>query len=281
VRGQVKQGGLWDIRVFAWLRRRRDVARLLLPFSFYLLPSLILAAVDLSAPLTWALIIGWVMSVVLHEFAHGAVAYWGGDYTIKERGGLTLNPLQYVDPINSLLLPLVFLALGGIPLPGGVTYVHRDLLRNRVWDAAVSAAGPAMNFILFVLLSLPFHPTIGWIKPDLANPDSWSLGHMFLATMAQLQMIAVVINLIPVPPLDGFQIVAAYMDEETRTKLLTPPTSTIAFVLLFFVIFRVPGLFDGIFRLTDDIYLGLGFDHDTLYFFTDAYNEAMGFGRKL
>src|SRR5678816_1886117 len=89
-----------------------------------------------SNPLFWAVFVGWVLSVVLHEFAHGLVAYLGGDYTIRERGGLTLNPLQYVDPVNSIILPLVFLLLGGIPLPGGVTYIRKDLLRSRGWDAA-------------------------------------------------------------------------------------------------------------------------------------------------
>src|SRR3954451_7457903 len=94
-----------------------------------------LAAVDFATPLLCAVFIGWVMSVTLHEFAHGVVAYWGGDYTIRERGGLTLNPIQYVDPLMSIVLPVVFLLMGGIPLPGGATYVRRDLLRSRGWDA--------------------------------------------------------------------------------------------------------------------------------------------------
>jgi len=70
---------------------------------------------DFSDPALWAVVIGWVMSVTLHEFAHGVVAYWGGDYTIRSRGGLTLNPLQYVDPVMSILLPLVFLLMGACP----------------------------------------------------------------------------------------------------------------------------------------------------------------------
>jgi Zn-dependent protease len=238
---------------------------------------MILAAVDFNSPLTWAILIGWIMSVVLHEFAHGIVAYLGGDYTIKERGGLTLNPIQYIDPFTSILLPAIFLAMGGIPLPGGATYIRRDLLRNRAWDALVSAAGPAMNFLLFILLSLPFHPTVGWIKVDPTDPSSWSLAHMFLATMAQLQMIAVVINLIPIPPLDGFQIVGAFMKEETRFKLMTPPWSTMSFLVLFLMVTRVPGLFRWIFETTDRIYLGMGFDVSTLYFFSQAYNSALGF----
>src|SRR5437879_3045146 len=179
-------------------------------------------AIALNNPVTWAVIIGWIFSVVLHEFAHGLVAYWGGDYTIRERGGLTLNPLAYIDPLNSLILPTVFLLMGGIPLPGGVTYIHRDLIRSRGWNSAVSAAGPAMNFILFILLALPFHPALHLIDTHVGI-DDYHPWQILLAGLAQLQMIAVVINLIPIPPLDGFQILAAYMDDETRVKLTTPP----------------------------------------------------------
>src|SRR5436190_16433471 len=118
----------------------------------------LLAVVDFSSTLTWAVIIAWIMSVILHEFAHGFVAYLGGDYTIKERGGLTLNPLQYIDPVFSVIIPVVILFLGGVPLPGGATYVRRDLLRSNFWDTAVSLAGPAMNFLLFIVCAIPLHP---------------------------------------------------------------------------------------------------------------------------
>src|SRR5215213_4652123 len=117
-----------------------------------------LAAVDLSNPMLWAVFIGWIMSVVLHEFAHGLVAHLGGDYTIRERGGLTLNPLQYIDPLFSLIIPAIIFLMGGLPLPGGVTYVRKDLLRSRAWQSAVSAAGPLTNFLLFLICAMPFHP---------------------------------------------------------------------------------------------------------------------------
>src|SRR5204863_9164555 len=91
----------------------------------------LLATINFENPITWAIIVGWILSVILHEFAHGLVAYLAGDYTIKERGGLTLNPFQYIDPLLSIVLPVVFLAMGGIPLPGGVTYIRRDLIKSK------------------------------------------------------------------------------------------------------------------------------------------------------
>src|SRR3954452_23571996 len=134
-------------------------------------PMPVLATIAWQTPLFWAVFIGWILSVILHEFAHGLVAYLGGDYTIRERGGLTLNPFQYVDPVMSIILPMVFLAMGGIPLPGGVTYVRTDLLRSRLWATAVSAAGPLMNLLLFVGLPLPLNPRLGWVPPMTSVPD--------------------------------------------------------------------------------------------------------------
>src|SRR6476661_6573543 len=194
-----------------------------------------LLAMALDNPVTWAVIIGWILTIVLHEFSHGLVAYLGGDHTIRERGGLSLNPLQYVDPVFSILLPALFVIMGGVPLPGGVTYVRDDLLRSRGWRSAVSAAGPAMNLLLFILLALPFHPALGLINPNVNN-DQIPPWQMFLGGLAQLQMLAVIFNLVPIPPLDGFGIISPYMDDETRVKLTTPPTSTIAFLAYFFLI---------------------------------------------
>jgi Zn-dependent protease len=203
----------------------------------------ILGATDFGEPALWAVIIGWVMSVTLHEFAHGLVAYWGGDYTIRERGGLTLNPLQYVDPMMSLVLPVVFLLMGGIPLPGGATFVRRDLLRNRFWDSAVSAAGPAMNLLLFALLAIPLLPSVGWINPAV-SPWDWSTAQKFVAAMCFLQLLSVFLNLVPVPPLDGFGIIAPYLDTNLRLRLSTPPTSSILFFGYFMLLWQAPGFME-------------------------------------
>jgi Zn-dependent protease len=200
----------------------------------------ILAARDFNEPALWALIIGWIMSVTLHEFAHGLVAYWGGDHTIRDRGGLTLNPLQYVDPVMSIVLPAIFLLMGGIPLPGGSTYVRRDLLRSRAWDTAVSLAGPAMNLILFGLLAIPLLPSVGWIDPAHGAAD-WSTAQKFVAAMCFLQLESVFLNLVPVPPLDGFNAIAPYLNPDLRLKLSTPPTSSLLFFGYFMLLWQAPG----------------------------------------
>jgi hypothetical protein len=84
-----------------------------------------------------AVIVGWIASVCLHEFGHAIVAYWGGDTTVKDKGYLTLNPLKYTDIGYSLALPVVFLILGGIALPGAAVYINHTLLRSRAWNSAI------------------------------------------------------------------------------------------------------------------------------------------------
>jgi Zn-dependent protease len=233
-----------------------------------------LLAVALDNPITWAVIIGWIMSVVLHEFAHGLVAHLGGDYTIRQRGGLTLNPLQYVDPVFSIILPAVFVMMGGIPLPGGVTYIRMDLLRSRGWQSAVSAAGPFTNFLLFLALCLPFHQKLGWVDPFAANTQipNWQ---MFCAGLAYLQMMAVVLNLIPIPPLDGFGILSPYMEPTMREKLTTPPASTVAFLAYFLVVWKVPQVIQWIYDLVHRIQQVLGFDYFSMELMRRSYNLAL------
>jgi Zn-dependent protease len=155
----------------------------------------------------------WVFSVCLHEFGHALTAYYGGDHTVKEKGYLTMNPLHYTHPVLSLLLPVVFLLMGGIGLPGGAVYIERHLLRSRVWETGVSLAGPAMNVILVLLIALGF--ATGLVKND---PES--LASVSLAFLLLLQVSAIFLNLIPVPPLDGFQAIAPWLPEDVRERAM-------------------------------------------------------------
>ena len=88
---------------------------------------------------------GWMITLCLHEFAHAAVALAGGDSSVRARGYLTLNPLRYTDAANSLVIPIILLAIGGIPLPGGAVVTEPHRLRPSWWASLISAAGPATN----------------------------------------------------------------------------------------------------------------------------------------
>jgi Zn-dependent protease len=154
----------------------------------------------------------WVFSVCLHEFGHAITAFYGGDTSVREKGYLTLNPLRYTHPVYSLLLPVVFLLLGGIGLPGGAVYINDHLLRSRLWRTAVSLAGPLMSLLFAVALSIPL--TTGLVD---AAPDN--VAAFSLAFLVQLQFSAILLCLLPIPPLDGFQAIAPWLPERLCHQL--------------------------------------------------------------
>ena len=132
-------------------------------------------------------LIGWVFSLCLHEFSHAFVAYHGGDHTVREKGYLTFNPLKYTHPLFSIALPLLFLLMGGIGLPGGAVYIESWRIRNRYWLSAMSLAGPTSNLAVGIALSILLRYT----------PASESGIGPALAFLAYLQVMAVIFNLIP------------------------------------------------------------------------------------
>ena len=153
-------------------------------------------------------IVGWVFSLCLHEFSHALVAYMGGDWTVREKGYLTFNPLKYTHPVYSLLLPLLFLVMGGIGLPGGAVYIETWRLRSKNWRTAVSLAGPISNLLLAIILGLV-------LRFAPVNESGVWPG---LAFLALLQVTAVVLNLIPVPPFDGYNAIEPHLNEALRMQ---------------------------------------------------------------
>ena len=85
-------------------------------------------------------VVGWVLSLCLHEFSHAIVAYYGGDTSVKEKGYLTFNPLKYTHPFFSFVIPVVILLMGGIGLPGGAVFINRGAIRTRWWETGMSLA---------------------------------------------------------------------------------------------------------------------------------------------
>ena len=175
----------------------------------------------------------WVFSVCLHEFGHAWAAYRGGDYTVRNKGYLTMNPFKYLHPVYSIAMPVVFLMLGGIGLPGGAVYIERQLLRSRGWDCWVSLAGPAMNVALIGLIALGFKA--GFIPYESGHIASYSM-----AFLLELQISALFLNLLPIPPLDGFQAIAPWLPAEVRERMLAASNYTL--LILFVVLWNVKPL---------------------------------------
>ena len=154
-------------------------------------------------------LVGWIFSVCLHEFGHAIVAYKFGDYTVKEKGYLTMNPIHYTHPLTSIILPIVFMLLGGIGLPGGAVYIEDALINGKWRRALVSLAGPAMNFLFALVLCVPF-----WT--GLVTAETRNLVPTALAMLISLQISAVLFNLLPVPSLDGFRALSEWLPQEWK-----------------------------------------------------------------
>lgn len=154
-------------------------------------------------------IAGWLVSLCLHEFGHAYTAWRFGDYSADMRGYLTLNPLRYTHPVLSLVLPLVFIALGGIGLPGGAVFVNTSFMTPRQ-RTLVSLAGPAANLALAVVL---LSATRMFIEPTHLVFFSG------LAFLGFLELTAVVLNLLPLPGLDGYGALEPHLSPQTRRAL--------------------------------------------------------------
>lgn len=148
---------------------------------------------------------GWAVSLCLHELGHAVVALRGGDSSVRDKGYLTLDPRRYVDPMLSLGLPLFLLAVGGVPLPGGAVWIERHRLRSRWISSAVSLAGPLVNLVLAVLLTVLVSSTT--LPLPLAGVLSW---------LALVQVLAFVLNLLPVPGLDGWGVLDPHLSPAAR-----------------------------------------------------------------
>jgi Zn-dependent protease len=173
------------------------------------------------------IVAGWLVSLCLHEYAHALLALRAGDHGVVEKGYLTLNPLKYTHWVLSVLFPVLFLLMGGIGLPGGAVWVDRHSVRDRMSDSLISAAGPAVNVVFTVVLTLPL-----WFVADpFAHLAFWA----GLAFLAFLQLTASVLNLLPVPGLDGGNMVRPWLDHtwQRRFDVVAPFGMLALFILLF------------------------------------------------
>lgn len=158
-----------------------------------------------------------LFAITLHEAAHGYIASKLGDKTALMMGRVTLNPIKHIDPIGTILLPMVMFYLGGIifgwakPVP-----VNWQNLNNPKRDAAlVAAAGPFSNLIMALIWALIAKLTV------ISNGDIFPSELLFTNIPAILYAMAkfgiminsalMLLNLIPIPPLDGSRVVSSVL----------------------------------------------------------------------
>lgn len=180
----------------------------------------------------------FVVSITVHEFAHAWTANRLGDDTARLLGRITLNPIMHFDPIGFLFLLLIALGGGflgwGKPVPVN-TYRLRGGKRGM---ALVAAAGPLSNLAIAVALGLPvrFLPETFRALPLAAQN--------FIGTLILLNIGLVAFNLIPLPPLDGLKILGGFLPDFWTFTLA--PLERYGFVILFGLFFLVPAVILGI-----------------------------------
>ena len=169
----------------------------------------------------------WVIfSIVLHELGHGWAAIRQGDTTPIETGHMTWNPLVHMGPMSLVMFAMVGIAWGQMP-------VSPSRFRGRYGDAYVSFAGPAMNLLLFVLCFVGGVLHIR-LAPPAAEGFIFNLW-VFLKMGAMLNLALMLLNLLPVPPLDGSRILGDFwpryheLIQSERGQMF----SFIAFVVVF------------------------------------------------
>jgi Zn-dependent protease len=203
------------------------------------------SSVLLTAGIVLLVLAGWAVSLCLHEFGHAAVAYRGGDRSVRSKGYLTLDIRRYTDVGLSFVLPVVFLLLGGIPLPGGAVWINHGSIRSRRVQSLVSLAGPAANLIIGALLTAAV--------ALVPMPIGLGVG---LSALAFIQVLAFVLNILPIPGLDGFGVLEPYLSMPAR--MLAARVRPWATIVLFLLIIGLPGVSRLFFDLGDAVFGAIG-----------------------
>ncbi|CBZ54379.1 putative sterol-regulatory element binding protein site 2 protease [Neospora caninum Liverpool] len=169
--------------------------------------------------LTGFVVFGYILSVALHEFAHAATAFKGGDESVVYSGYLTLDYLRYTSPLFSLGLPLLFLLLGNVALPGAAVTIQHSSLRGAKWKTLTALAGPLANLLCGFLFS-------GLLRLTLLSVDYYyTVLHMGLACLIYFESMSVIINMIPLPPLDGWAALEPWLPRSCfLRKAMEDPT---------------------------------------------------------
>jgi Zn-dependent protease len=202
--------------------------------------------------------IGLVVLLTFHEFAHAWVAHKCGDDTARLQGRLSLNPVVHIDPFGTVLFPLLMIFL---PLLGGGGAFSRFMIG---WakpvpvnpsnlghpvrdDILIALAGPAMNFLLAVVL-------VGLARVAVIFGSDQAT--IFFINTASLSLLLCFFNLIPIPPLDGSHVLRNFigMSWETYWQLCRPP---LGFIIII-VVLNIPGVRYALAWVTDTTLALLG-----------------------
>ncbi|MDA8291248.1 MAG: site-2 protease family protein [Actinomycetota bacterium] len=188
-----------------------------------------------------------VPTIIVHEVSHGVVAYWCGDDTAKRARRLSLNPLRHVDPIGTVLLPILLILTTGSafgwakPVPVNVSHLRHP--RNQA--VLVGLVGPFVNVVIAFAAGFLFRVVA---TPNvLADPylSRWPLLDLVLFLLGEVNVIIAVFNLIPIPPLDGSAVLERLLPQSLLPGYYR--LRSVSMILVLFLVFWAPGVLSTIF----------------------------------
>ena len=153
-----------------------------------------------------------ILTVIIHEIAHGYAALLLGDQTAKNEGRLTLNPIPHIDLFGTIIIPTVLILTGSSLLFGWAKPVPYNPynLRGRYGEAIVAAAGSLTNIAVAIVFGLIYRFGIGVLPEPLL---------ILCSIVMYINLFLGLFNLIPVPPLDGSKIIMTLLPIQYRTKI--------------------------------------------------------------
>ncbi|MEW2508614.1 site-2 protease family protein [Streptomyces sp. NPDC046870] len=196
----------------------------------------------------------WIVSLCLHEYAHARTALHSGDITVGAKGYLTLNPLKYTHALLSIVLPVLFVIMGGIGLPGGAVFIERGRIRGRWRHSLISAAGPLTNVLFAAVCTAPF-----WLHALDGVPADFRFA---LAFLALLQVTAALLNFLPVPGLDGYGVIEPWLSYGVKRQVEPFAPFGLLFV---FALLWLPSVNSAFFDVIDSIMRALNVDDFSRY----------------
>lgn len=198
--------------------------------------------VELTDNLAWTIatwLIPLVIAIVFHEVAHGVIANLLGDPTAKQRGRLTFNPIKHVDPVGTVILPMV-LAVSGAPMFGWakpVPVVSKRLRNPRYHMILVALAGPGMNLLLALVASILLAALVASAPQGMV----WAFIGQNLLNFVAINVFLAIFNLIPLPPFDGGHVVEGLLPRSIAVHYAK--LQRVGFLLLILLLLVVPMLF--------------------------------------
>lgn len=181
-----------------------------------------------------------IFSAILHEVAHGWVAEKLGDPTARLAGRLTLDPRKHIDPVFSILIPLLLIISGSPIIFGGAKPVPVDefnLKDGRKDMALVALAGPLTNIILAVIATILIK-ILGFLP--LQTSALTNIIFYFLDTIAVINLLLAIFNLLPIPPLDGSKVFSLLLPNK-QAQIYLSIGSIGSMIILFLLLFPIGG----------------------------------------